>query len=123
MTQRRYSPPADDVGALGDLSDVAYPLGAAVYDTVGELLGTVSGQQDLAGYLIVHTGRLLRRDIAIPKSAIEACDDLSVYLRVRRDMLALTHRTAGVFASAALPMILGDSADEQGSLRTGHIDD
>jgi hypothetical protein len=119
MNQRRYPHTADDVGALGDTSDVAYPAGAAVYDTVGELLGTVSGQQDLAGYLGVHTGRLLRRDIAIPKSVIDRCDDISVYLRVRRDMLEITHRTAVGYATAASPMMLGDEPPSRAPSRRG----
>lgn len=122
MNERHYSHTTDDIATLGNRADVAYPAGAAVYDTVGELLGTVSVQQDLAGYLVVHTGRLLMRDIAIPESAIDQCDGISVYLRVRRDMLKMIHRNAAV-ATAALPMILDEDAGEQGSLSTGHTDD
>jgi hypothetical protein len=122
MNERHYSHAADDVVALGNTAGAAYPAGASVYDTVGELLGTVSGQQDLAGYLVVHTGRLLRRDIAIPEKVIDQCDGISVYLRVRRDMLKMIHRNIAV-ATAALPMILDEDAGEQDSLRTGHTDD
>jgi hypothetical protein len=122
MTQRHYFHTADNVAALANTAGVACPMGAAVYDTVGELLGTVSVQQDLAGYLVVHTGRLLRRDIAIPENVIDQCDGVSVYLRVRRDMLRMIHRNAAV-AAAALPMILDEDAGEQRNLRTGHTDD
>lgn len=121
MKQRHYFLKVDNVVTLGATAGVAYPAGVAVYDTVGELLGTVSAQQDLAGHLVVHTGRLLRRDIAIPESAIEACDGSSVYLRVRRDMLKITHSAA--FAVATLPTKLDEEAGELGSLTTGHTDD
>jgi hypothetical protein len=110
MNQRHYSHTADEALARGNSAGVVvYSPGAAVYDTVGELLGTVSGQQELTGYLIVHTGRLFRRDLAIPVTAIDQWDGISVYLRVRRDMLTITqnhdrypdHIVANVLADGA----------------------
>jgi hypothetical protein len=68
-----------------------FPAGLPIYDCNGEQLGVVSADGVLEQDLMMTKGRLVRREVAVPVSAIARSDAHGVYLsRTKREIDDLT---------------------------------
>lgn len=78
---------ANTSGMESKLAGRSIPEGTTVYDAGGDKVGTVSEHNTQGGYLVVHKGRLVPKDVYVPLNAIGGADADGVYLHMYKDDL------------------------------------